>query len=98
MYIFFHLTRSAFFAVVLGLVACAYAPHGLKDGRIIQEKEIARPVVYQPSEADEVGFDDYKPIAERQITAQGRQTPDAKAHGEYSATNKKTEKVILHGN
>jgi hypothetical protein len=83
---------------VFTLTACANAPHGIKNGRIIQENEIIRPVVYQPSEADEVRFDDYKPIAGRQNTAQGRQTPDAKAHGEYSATEKKTEKVILHGN
>ena len=95
---FSNVGRSACFTALFILTACASAPHGIKNGRIIQENEIIRPVVYQPSEADEVRFDDYKSIAGRQNTAQGRQTPDAKAHGEYSATEKKTEKVILHGN
>lgn len=95
---FSSVSRLASLTAVFTLTACANAPHGIKNGRIIQENEIIRPVVYQPSEADEVRFDDYKPIAGRQNTLQGRQTPDAKAHGEYSATEKKTEKVILHGN
>lgn len=90
--------HTAVLAAAFVLSACATAPHGSKNGRIVQESEIIKPVVYQPSEADEVKFDDYKPMGGRQASPQGRQTPDAKAHGSFSTTEKKTENVILHGN
>lgn len=95
---FSSVSRLASLTAVFALAACANAPHGIKNGRVIQENEIIRPVVYQPNAADEVRYDDYKPIDRRQTTTQGRQTSDVTPHGEFSATEKKTETVILHGN